>query len=216
MFQVGIKEVAILGIYAYVVFKVIKKGDMGKKAIATLVALYLLVGMEGFSLESTAATIKSDLKSAEKTVEKDVKGFMKASNINNNTVGKSPQDEVGGGMMGPKVPPMGSQMPYDGLCLKTGNQEYWMKSPDNMPFLSNDTLYTYLGSEGPVKMKISDQAALMGPPIDGVKGSPEKMFMLANNRSSLSCCPSTFSTSTGCICTTENQRDYVAERGGNN
>ena len=48
MLQVGLKEVAVLGIYAYVVFKVIKKGDLGKKALATLVALYFLVGMEGF------------------------------------------------------------------------------------------------------------------------------------------------------------------------
>ena len=103
--------------------------------------------------------------------------------------------------------------PYDGICLKTGNQEYWMKSPDESALVPNDGLYTYLSSQGPIKMKLSDQAALNGPPVDGVKGSPEKMFMLANNVTSPQCCPSTFSTSTGCLCTTKNQRDFIAARG---
>ena len=103
--------------------------------------------------------------------------------------------------------------PYDGLCLKTGNDEYWMKSPDETSLVPNDTLYTYLSSQGPIKMKLSDQSALNGPPVDGVDGSFEKMFMLANNTTSPLCCPSTFSTSTGCVCTTKNQRDYIAGRG---
>ena len=207
MFGFGLKEIVVLGVYIYVIFKVLKKGELTKKLIATAVALFFLVGTEGFTDNLTEAADK---------IEEDIKDFQKASNINTDTVGKSSLDERGGGMMGPKIPAPGEQMPYDGLCLKTGNKEYWMKSPDNTSLLPNDTLYTYLGSEGPIKMKISDQAALIGPPVDGVDGSPEKMFMFANNRSSLSCCPSTFSTSTGCICTTENQRDYVAERGGNN
>ena len=62
-------------------------------------------------------------------------------------------------------------------------------------------------------MKLSDQSALIGPPVDGVKGSAEKMFMWANNVSSPHCCPSTFTTSTGCICSTKNQRDFIAARG---
>ena len=45
------------------------------------------------------------------------------------------------------------------------------------------------------------------PPIDGEKGSPEQMFMWSNNVSSPLCCPSTISTSTGCLCTTKKQRD---------
>jgi len=103
--------------------------------------------------------------------------------------------------------------PYDGICLKTGNQEYWMKSPDESALVPNDGLYTYLSSQGPIKMKLSDQAALKGPPVDGVKGSAEKMFMWANNVTSPQCCPSTFSTSTGCVCSTKNQRDFIAARG---
>jgi len=235
MLGIGLKELVVLGVYVYVVFKVLKKGEWTKKAIATAVALFFLVGTEGFaslgseggsgsapheslegSLKGVASVLEDDLREAVDTIEGDIKNFQKVSNINTDTVGKSPLDERGGGMMGPKVQAPGSQMPYDGLRLETGNKEYWMKSPDNMAMLPNDTLYTYLGSEGPIKMKISDQAALTGPPVDGVEGSPEKMFMFANNRTSLSCCPSTFSTSTGCVCSTENQRDYVAQRGGNN
>ena len=224
MFQMDLMTVGILAVYAYVIFKVCKSGEYLKKGVATAVALFLLMGVtEGFSvkgvedkLKSAASTLETDLEEAVHTVGDDIKGVFEHTNADTNRVGKGLHDLVGGGIMGPKGQAPGSQMPYDGLCLKTGNQEYWMKSPDNEPLLPNDTLYTYLGSEGPIKMKISDQAALIGPPVDGVKGSPEKMFMFANNRSSLSCCPSTFSTSTGCICTTENQRDYVAERGGNN
>ena len=131
--------------------------------------------------------------------------------VGNNTVsggGAKP-----GPLGNPKILNMG---PYDGIKLKTGNEECWMKSPDNTALVPNDGLYSYLSSQGPIKMKLSDQAALIGPPVDGVKGSPEKMFMLANNVSSPQCCPSTFSTSTGCVCTTDKQRDFVASRGFNN
>tara|TARA_B110000967_G_C18842905_1_gene540350 strand:+ start:835 stop:1422 length:588 start_codon:yes stop_codon:yes gene_type:complete len=125
-------------------------------------------------------------------------------------------NNVGGGgsvskpQPSPKTLNMGS---YDGICLKTGNEEYWMKSPEGAALVPDDGLYSYLSSQGPIKMKLSDQSALTGPPVDGVQGSPEKMFMMANNVTSPLCCPSTFSTSTGCVCTTKNQRDFVAARG---
>ena len=126
----------------------------------------------------------------------------------NNTVSN------GGATAGTQEPPKYMNTgPYDGLCLKTGNTEYWMKSPDETALVPNEGLYTYLSSQGPIKIKLSEQAALRGPPVDGVKGSPEKMFMWANNVTSPLCCPSTFSTSTGCVCSTKNQRDFIAARG---
>ena len=106
-----------------------------------------------------------------------------------------------------------SMGPFDGLCLQTGNKEHWMKSPDNTALIPNDALFSYLSSQGPVKPVFTDNSALFGPPIDGQDGSAKKMFMFANNRTSPNCCPGTFSTSTGCVCTTENQRDYIASRG---
>lgn len=131
-----------------------------------------------------------------------------SSIMGNNTV--SGDGAKVGSKVDPKILNMG---PYDGICMKSGNQEYWMKSPDETALVPNDGLYTYLSSQGPIKMKLSDQGALKGPPVDGVKGSPEKMFMWANNITSPQCCPSTFSTSTGCLCTTKNQRDFIAARG---
>jgi len=138
----------------------------------------------------------------------DEKGDDGDSIVGNNNVSgggssPAPQDKA-------KLLNMG---PYDGICLKTGNGEYWMKSPDESALVPNDGLYTYLSSQGPIKMKLSDQSALTGPPVDGVDGSDEKMFMWANNVTSPLCCPSTFSTSTGCLCTTKNQRDFIAARG---
>jgi len=106
-----------------------------------------------------------------------------------------------------------SMGPYDGLCLQTGNKEAWMKNPYNVSLVPNDSLFTYLGSQGPLKPVFSDNSAYFGPPVDGKPGSPKKMFMFANNRTSPDCCPGTFSTSTGCVCTTENQRDFIASRG---
>ena len=102
---------------------------------------------------------------------------------------------------------------YDGLCLQTGNRENWMKTPDETALVPNDALFTFLGNQGPEKPVFSDNSALTGPPIDGHPDSAKKMFMFANNRSSPNCCPSTYSTSTGCVCTTKNQRDFVASRG---
>jgi len=211
MFGLSGMSVAVLVAYGYAMCCVVKKGDLLTKGLVTLaVILYLCSSKDGFDIKGFTNTLKDDVEKVESTI----KDYQGASNINKNVVGKGPVDVVGGGIMGSPVPADALNMSgYDGLCLKTGNNEYWMKSPDNTPLVPNDTLYTYLGSAGPIKMKVSDQAALTGPPVDGVVGSSEKMFMLANNVSSPLCCPSTFSTSTGCLCTTENQRDFVAARG---
>lgn len=97
--------------------------------------------------------------------------------------------------------------PYDGLCLS--------QEKDMNELVENNMLMNYLGVQGPVQNIVSDNSFLTGPPVDGDADSPQRMFMLANNSSSLNCCPSTFSTSTGCVCTTEKQRDYVNRRGHN-
>ena len=181
------KNVIIVVVYSYLLLKVIQPNDTQNKILLTVVAFGLICyDWEGF----------------------DANKFLEESNINNNTV----TDD--GAKQGEKIgAPSLNTGPYDGLCLKTGNKEYWMKSPDETTLLPNDKLYTYLSSQGPIKMKLSDQAALRGPPVDGVPGSSEKMFMWANNVTSPLCCPSTFSTSTGCLCTTKNQRDFIAARG---
>ena len=104
---------------------------------------------------------------------------------------------------------------YDGLCLTTGNHDSWRKSPSDVSLNSSSGLYTSQGHTLPTKPLFSDPSSLSGPPIDGVDGSPTQLFMLGNNAVSPDCCPSTFSTSTGCLCTTHNQREYIRHRGHN-
>ena len=68
--------------------------------------------------------------------------------------------------------------------------------------LADDTLRSDINSEG--------------PSVDGSSESPKNMFMFAYNRSSPYCCPSTYSTSTGCICTTDKQKNFLNIKRGNN
>ncbi len=43
----------------------------------------------------------------------------------------------------------------------------------------------------------------------------DSMFLFANNKSDLKCCPSTFSTDKGCVCVTKQQQELLINRGGN-
>ena len=97
--------------------------------------------------------------------------------------------------------------PYDGLCLS--------QQKDMNKLIENNMLMNYLGVQGPVQNIVSDNSFLTGPPVDGDADSPQRSFMFANNPTSLNCCPSTYSSSTGCVCTTEKQRDYVKQMGHN-
>ena len=42
-----------------------------------------------------------------------------------------------------------------------------------------------------------------------------ELLIFDKNKSDPSCCPATYSTSTGCICATTEQMKYLNERGGN-
>lgn len=73
-----------------------------------------------------------------------------------------------------------------------------------------------------------DMTVVPGKPLsDGVKQFlarepqpvplPEgEMLMFANTPFKPECCPSTYSTSTGCACLTGKQYNYLVQRGGNN
>jgi hypothetical protein len=189
------KNLIVVIVAVYLIARVLKD-DTHKMIVGGATLFFLYTNVEGLEDGTDQGGFN------------DEKSDNGASIAGNNTV------EAGGARSGPQASASTVNTgPYDGLCLKTGNQEYWMKSPDETSLVPNDTLYTYLSSQGPIKMKLSDQSALNGPPVDGVKGSAEKMFMWANNTTSPLCCPSTFSTSTGCVCSTKNQRDFIASRG---
>ena len=112
------------------------------------------------------------------------------------------------------VSPLNYQMgPFDQLVLTTGNPKSEYLRLKNVPLASKEDICVYQGHENPLKCE-KTSGLNMGPSVDGTPGSPNSMFMFANNKSSPACCPSTFSTSTGCVCTTQPQRDYVGKRRG--
>jgi hypothetical protein len=225
------RKLILVVIAIYLVTNVVKDDLM--KGVIILGSLYILMSdIEG--IDNNNDGIEDDLQTddavpsvseldaevTEREAERIDQESIAQSDNDNDNEGDSPaivsgnNVKSGGGEKGPDIKASSLNTgPYDGLCLKTGNKEYWMKSPDETSLVPNEGLYTYLSSQGPIKMKLSDQSALRGPPVDGVDGSVEKMFMFANNISSPLCCPSTFTTSTGCMCTTKNQRDFIASRG---
>ena len=107
-----------------------------------------------------------------------------------------------------KAHPMGL---YDGLCLNNIT-----KDNNNVKLVKDEELETYFGLTVPLKMDRTLDDRLEGPSIDGKVGSPQKLSMLGNNRTSISCCDySPYSTSTGCICLTDDQENYISSRGNN-
>ena len=208
--------IIMFAIYIYVIFMVIQKDDYSSMLIATLIIAILLcyrrrgyLRIDTFSPGDLAYVQGGSPAQSQDYMPKrfaDVIKNVRPSPTTSNPI--SIQNDPG--LVYNNV------SSYDGLCLKTGNKEFWSHSPNNVPLINNDSLYTVMGystSEKPVK---SDPSSLSGPTLDGTNETPQKMFMFANNVSSPNCCPSTFSTSTGCVCTTDNQRDFVAARGFNN
>ena len=82
----------------------------------------------------------------------------------------------------------------------------------NTPLVRDVTVHSPIGSPHPLTQ---DLASANFPTVDGDKKSPRHLFMLARNQASPECCPSTYSTSTGCICTNEKQNKFIQSRGSN-
>ena len=53
---------------------------------------------------------------------------------------------------------------------------------------------------------------LMGPAFEP---GPDSLFIFKNNQCKPECCGASFSCGGGCVCTTPEQRQYIAGRGGN-
>jgi hypothetical protein len=81
--------------------------------------------------------------------------------------------------------PMG---PFDGVRLTTGNSSSYRYNHPDEPMAGNY------------------------PPF---KLGMDNLFMFKDNKVSEECCPSDFSTSTGCVCTSLKQRTFLNQRGGN-
>ena len=206
----------ILAAYLYILFVMINKNDYSTMLIVTLVVCIILCFrrrgnfIEGFH-PGEMAYLDSNSPQYQNTMPQHFASVI-------DSIAKKQQPRVTNQVNVNNDPGIlyNNVSAYDGLCLKTGNQEFWSHSPNNIPLISDDTLFTVQGHSTPQKPVKSDPSSLSGPSIDGTSNAPNKMFMLANNQSSPNCCPSTFSTSTGCVCTTDQQRDFVASRGFNN
>ena len=76
---------------------------------------------------------------------------------------------------------------FDGVRLETGNDiSQWRVTAPNEP--------------------------LMGPEFTP---GPDSLFMFKNNQCKPECCGASFSCGGGCVCTTPQQRQYIAGRGNN-
>lgn len=53
---------------------------------------------------------------------------------------------------------------------------------------------------------------LLGPEF---QVGPDSLFIFKNNESKPECCSASYSSDTGCVCTTPQQRNYINMRGGN-
>jgi hypothetical protein len=101
---------------------------------------------------------------------------------------------------------MGAGVPIslDGLYLTPGGTSTWRKQPNNVPLMQGK-FFVPQGTPVPLRCESVYQTF-----------PQNSMFYFSRNVASPLCCPSTYSTSTGCVCTTPQQRMLLATlRGGN-
>jgi hypothetical protein len=94
---------------------------------------------------------------------------------------------------------------YDNLRLNS-------RTKPDYPLVSDVTIFSPVGDG--IKLT-SDPGSSKFPSVDGKNDSPRHLFMLAHNQSKPECCPSTFSSSLGCVCMSQAQRDMINQRGSN-
>ena len=104
---------------------------------------------------------------------------------------------------------VGKGIPFSwaNLKLKPGKSD-WKHEPSDPGLIPYDEplIPPALGATG---YPLKDYYTTPPPP-------EERLFVFARNKSSPACCPSTFSTSGACVCTTKDQRDWIGQgRGGN-
>jgi hypothetical protein len=85
-----------------------------------------------------------------------------------------------------------------------------------------NTLYTPMGQFDGVKLSTGNSVSgwrytAPNEPLTGAEFVPgqDALFMFKNNQCKPECCGASFSCGGGCVCTTPQQRQYIAARGGN-
>jgi hypothetical protein len=126
----------------------------------------------------------------------------------------------GGKVIGPNDGIQKNRMAsWDGISYtnQTGEgeanrQHKWRHAPSNLPLVKDTYITSPVGED---ILLTDDLLSAYYPSVDGEKGSQQRMFMFAQNQVRPECCPATYSSDRGCVCTTEAQRNFVAGRGGN-
>jgi hypothetical protein len=84
------------------------------------------------------------------------------------------------------------------------------------------TLYKPMGQFDGVKLTTGNSVSAWrytapNEPLTGAEFVPgnDSLFMFKNNQCKPECCGASFSCGGGCVCTTPQQRQYIAGRGGN-
>ncbi len=103
---------------------------------------------------------------------------------------------------------------YDNLILRP-SKSCWRHSPSNLPLLNPNQVYTPQGT--PINLDPKNDSPNgyneTGPSVDGNPNSPKSLFTFSYNQCRPECCPSTYSCDRGCICTNEQQRKFINQRG---
>ena len=187
MFQ--IITVLIFLIYLGLVYKFRK--DNIVLLLLTLVAILTLCNVKNFLVEGQNSNSMNNSKNS----------------MNNNVNGPKPNDKMR------FIVAADYQMgPYDGLALTLDNPLSKYVKLNNVSLAKKEDMCVYQGIDLPLECDKTVYSGT-GPSVTGVAGDDSNMFMFYKNKSSPDCCPSTYSTSTGCVCTTQDQRDYINRRG---
>jgi len=116
----------------------------------------------------------------------------------------------------PKTAPKPS-MPMTKKGLKEGFDSYYLENAGGAK-----EVYHPIGAFDGVKLSTGNSVSgwrytapnekLMGPEFSP---DADNLFMFKNNQCKPECCGASFSCGGGCVCTTPQQRQYIAGRGGN-
>lgn len=98
----------------------------------------------------------------------------------------------------------GVSISYANKILSPGGASKWRHQPNNSK-LNTQRTFTPQGTQLP----LANESKYVLP----MKNS---MFYFNENKVSMACCPSTYTTSMGCVCTTPQQREFIGEYRGNN
>lgn len=101
--------------------------------------------------------------------------------------------------------------PFSGLNVTSNDLPYNNLTPQELISQNKVIYHSPVGT--PHSLKPDPYVNCNLPSVDGTLDAPKAMAMLAYNRSSPDCCPSTYSNSIGCVCLSENQKAYL-RRGG--